>query len=503
MANIHSHAADAGDQDGSGDEQVLVLVQIHLLDHLQTGNSDEAVQGDANTAHDAAGDGIQEGHEGSEEGDHDAHDGSGGDGDDGGVAGNGNTANGLTVGGVGAAAEDSTGEGANAVTQQGAVQAGILQQVLANDGGQVLVVSQVLREDHEGHGNIGHQNSGEVAHIQILYALHGLQEGKLRHSKDLHILEQGEVNNGNAAQGKDGGHNIARQDTDDEGDHLGHLLAVGGNDHHHQQGDHGAGKGSPGGGIHDEVGRGAEVGLCAVGEHIFDGSTGQRQADQSHGGSDDGCGHDLIDPVNTDQLDHDGDDHIHQASQGSTDDQTGKTGRCGDRAAESSRHGADEGEGRTQEHGALELGEKLIDDGTDTCAEEGCGLAHAVANDGGNDDGCRQDRQHLLEGEDQQLGKLGFVVNAVNKIHTITSAYILFMPRFIIALRFPKSKKKHGFSTKRSAPPLCVNSDLSCTLRLRFVGAGALDGPFFDAAYVELDGASRRRPLQRIEISAR
>ena len=130
-----------------------------------------------------------------------------------------------------------------------------------------------------------------------------------------------------------------------------------------------------------------------------------------------------IDPLNASQLDHDGDDHIHQRSQSSTDDQTGKTGRCGNCATKGRGHGADESKGRAQEHGAAELGEELIDDGTDTCAKESGGLAHAVTDDGGNDDGGSQDGQHLLERKDQQLGKLGFVVNAVNKIHENTSVF--------------------------------------------------------------------------------
>ena len=130
LTDGHCHAADTGDQDGSNHEQILVLVQIYLLDHLQAGASDEAIQSDADAAHYTAGNGIQECHEGAEEGDQDAHHSSGGDGDHRSITGNGNAAHGLTVGGVGAAAEDSAGERANAVTQQSAVQTGLGQQVL-------------------------------------------------------------------------------------------------------------------------------------------------------------------------------------------------------------------------------------------------------------------------------------------------------------------------------------------------------------------------------------
>ena len=59
LAEGQGQTADAGDQDHSNHEQVLALAQIHLLDHLQTANCDEAVQGDANTAHNAVGDGSR------------------------------------------------------------------------------------------------------------------------------------------------------------------------------------------------------------------------------------------------------------------------------------------------------------------------------------------------------------------------------------------------------------------------------------------------------------
>ena len=72
------------------------------------------------------------------------------------LRGDGDAGDGLAVGGVGAAAEESARHGADAVAQQGAGQAGILQQVVADDGGDVLVVGDVLGEDDEGDRHIGH-----------------------------------------------------------------------------------------------------------------------------------------------------------------------------------------------------------------------------------------------------------------------------------------------------------------------------------------------------------
>ena len=45
LAEGNRQAADAADQNDSSNEQVLAGAQVHLLDHLQTGHSDEAVQG--------------------------------------------------------------------------------------------------------------------------------------------------------------------------------------------------------------------------------------------------------------------------------------------------------------------------------------------------------------------------------------------------------------------------------------------------------------------------
>ena len=115
-AKGHAQTADAGDQDCGNHKQVLAGVQVDLLNHLQTGNGDEAVQSHADTAHNAVGDRGQEGDKGTEEGDYHAHNGGSSNGDHRCVTGNGNAADGLAVGGVGAAAEDSAGDGADAVT---------------------------------------------------------------------------------------------------------------------------------------------------------------------------------------------------------------------------------------------------------------------------------------------------------------------------------------------------------------------------------------------------
>ena len=295
------------------------------------------------------------------------------------------------------------------------MQAGILGQVLVDDGGQVLVVGQMLGKDHESHRHVSHSHGGDVGGVDLLHTLQGGQEGELGYGEQADILKDVEVDDrGNTGHGEDQGHHITGQNADDEGDQADHLLAVDGADHDHSQSDHGADERHPQVGSHDES---TVAVLRTVGEHVVDGGAGQGHTDQSHGGADNHGGHQLVDPLNANQLDDDGDDHIHQTGQDSAQDDAGETGLGRDGAGEGGDHGADEGEGRTQEHRAVELGEQLVHEGADTGAEQSGGGGHAVAHDGGNGDGGGQNGQQLLDGEDQHLPELGFVFNAVDQIH--------------------------------------------------------------------------------------
>jgi len=420
LAEGDGQTANAGDQNHSNYKQVLAGAQIDLLDHLQTGNCDEAVQSDADTAHDAVGDGSQEGNEGIEEGDQDAQNSSGGDGHHGSIAGDSHTTDRLTVGGVGAAAEESAGKGADAVTQQGTVQTGLGQQVRADDGGQVLVVSDVLSKDHERNRNVSDCNSSNKCAVDVLQTLGSFHEGEARQGNDTHFLEGSKVDDlqsyivgGNTDHSENGSHNIANQNAQDEGDQLSHLLAVNREENNRKQRCQTADQchiGAAGGNAVNHDLAQAQIANCIA---------CQAEADDSNSGSDNHGGHQLVDPVNTGNLDYNSDDHIHQTRKSCADDQTGKTGRSGCRAAKGSKHRANECEGRAQEHRAAELSEQLVHQSADTCTEQGSGLAHAVTDNAGNCDGCCQNRQDLLECKNQNLAKFGFVFDAIDQIHCV------------------------------------------------------------------------------------
>ena len=193
-AEIEGEAADAGNEDGGDDEEVLVVSEVDALEHLETGDRDEAVESYAGAAHNALGYGVDYGYEGGEEGENHAAHGGGEDGDDGGVSGDGYAADALAVGGVGGSAEDAADYASDAVADEGLVKAGIGDEVAVDDVSEILVVGDVLselnyRDGNEGEGYVA--DGGTVKRI-LSVGLDGLEEGELRVVDDGGELEGAE-----------------------------------------------------------------------------------------------------------------------------------------------------------------------------------------------------------------------------------------------------------------------------------------------------------------------
>ena len=55
---------------------------------------------------------------------------------------------------------------------------GLLKKILADDGGDVLVVSHVLSEHHEGHRDVGSGDGADVGAVDLLVAAQRIQEGE-------------------------------------------------------------------------------------------------------------------------------------------------------------------------------------------------------------------------------------------------------------------------------------------------------------------------------------
>lgn len=92
---------------------------------------------------------------------------------------------------------------------------------------------------------------------------------------------------------------------------------------------------------------------------------------------------------------------------------------------------------------AAELCKELVDYCTDTCAKQSGRSGHSVTNYCGYSNGCSQNCQYLLECEDEKLGELWLVFNAINQIHTFTSKILNFTIS-IISLPRCDSKVKIG-----------------------------------------------------------
>ena len=414
---VEGQTADTGDEDGSDNEEVAVVIKIHVLEHPETGNSDEAIESYADAAHDAGRNGIDKGYEGSKEAQNDAADGSGGDGDEGSIAGDGYAAYGLTIGGVGAAAEESTDHGADAIAKKGAGKTGLFaNEVAVDDGREVLMVSDMLCKYNECNGHIKHCDIAKSGEIN---AFTDVQEGEIRNmdpaadrteiksfqsveGEDLEVGVAGSI----ADKGEDKGCCIACEDTDDEGDEPCHLFAVYG------AGDNGAKS--------DKTAKdGNEVilaGYRGLGQ-IANSVACKAQTDDGNGGSDDDGRHELVDPLGAAELNDSCDDDIDKTRQHSADEDAEVAEYGG------GIHGAQERKGAAQEDGALALGEELVAQSTEAGAHKSCCDVHvevdltvAVDENRYNEGRCH-DGEHLLQCKDQHLTKLRAIFDIVDKFH--------------------------------------------------------------------------------------
>ena len=432
LTDSHCHAADTRDEDNGCGKEICIVFKVYLLDHLETGDGDEAVKGDAYAAHYAAGDGIEERNEGRNKGDEDSHYSGSRDGNNGRVLCDGNAADGFAVCGVGAAAEDGADDGAYAVTEERSVETGLGEKVLFDDAGEILVVSDMLREYNESNGNVRYRDGCEIGHIELTHALDCVDEGEFgngeegleSHAVCNECLEGSEINDserGNVSKDTDNGkhetYRISCKDTDDEGDEFCHFFAVCGYEDDNDESYDSANEGNPDVGGHN---KGAVGILRTVGEYILYSRACKRKTDERNGGADYNGGHKSVDPVDARELYDNGENNVNKTRTDRTDDESEESELHGNAACESSEHGADEGEGGAEEYGASELREELVNERTCARAEESRGCGHAVAYDSGNRDRCSHNSEELLESEHDDLTEFRPVINIVDKFHLKT-----------------------------------------------------------------------------------
>ena len=438
LTEIEGEAADTADEDGGDDEQVAVLFEVDVLDHLETGDGDEAVEGDTDAAHDARRDGVNDRNERGEERDQQSADSGGDDRCNGCVAGDGDARDGFAVGGVRTAAEERAHHGADAVTEKGTGETGIFEEVLFNDGGDILVVSNMFCKDNERNGDVCRRDGTDVLTGEFAERTERLHEGERRDSEErgegnltVHekVREVGEVDDlegidacRETDDGEESGNRVACADTDDERDQTGGLLTEGGREDGHEQG-HKCAENA------DERtcrNRAFHVDFTVL--RVADGVSGEGETDDRNGRTDNHGGHELVDPVYADLADDEGDDHINEPCHDCTDDHAEIAERDGSRTRERRKHGIDEGEGGAEEDGALPLGEGDIDESTAACTEESGGRAHFVADDDGYNEGRSHDCEKLLDRENDQLTEFRLITGLINEFHkTSENKSILFL----------------------------------------------------------------------------
>ena len=416
FAECNDESADAGDEDDGSGEEVSVVAEVNGLKHLETGYRDEAVKGYAYAAHYAGRNGCEEGGERSHESGEDGEDGGSEYGNDGSVAGNSYAAYGFTVSGVGAAAEESACDGADAVAEKSSVKTGIFKKVLTDDGGKILVVCDMFRKYDECNGNVGNGDGADIGSVDIGKSFESGDESEV--GKPLHIFEEVKIDNaesvafsGDADDGEDSGNDIAAEDTEHERYHFCHFLSVNGEEHNGEESNETADKCNVNG-----SGGNIVNGVAAFLE-IADGVAGKRKSDDGNGRSDNYCGHEFCDPLDAAEFNYDGNDNVNETCEESAEKKSGIACCRGNRAGKSGAHGAEESKGASEEDGAVEFGEAKVNECADACSEEGCGLGHSVADDGGNGNGGCEDGEELLECKDEYLPELGLVFYAVNEVH--------------------------------------------------------------------------------------
>ena len=302
------------------------------------------------------------------------------------------------------------------------------------------MVGDVLSKDNERNRHIRYEDGEYIGPVQLADALERADEGEIGESqeglegdsavgkhifcKDGEVDDLERVNAGAVADdGEYGRNEISCEDADDERDELEGLLAVGGAEHGHGEGDKSADQRGIRGGEHD--GRFAlEDGDIAL-EQIADGVSGKGESDDRDGRADDDGGHDLIDPVYADELDNSSDDDIYESGEECTDDEAEPAERHRNAACEGCEHGVDECERRAEEDRALSLGEQQVNQSADAGAEHCGGRSQAVADDHRDRDGGGENGEHLLERKDHQLAGLGFGFYVESEFHCETIPFFI------------------------------------------------------------------------------
>ena len=159
----------------------------------------------------------------------------------------------------------------------------------------------------------------------------------------------------------------------------------------------------------------------------------------------------LVDPAGTGEPDHYRDDHVYETGHDGSDDHAEVAERGGDASGERGEHRGEECERGAEEHGTPEFGQHEVNEGSDAGSEECRRLRHPVSYYRGHRYRGREDRQQLLEREDNDLPRFGSVANVVDKFH-------LDFPSVIVR-RYALSANKNAVSGRTTGTAVAFARD--------------------------------------------
>ena len=275
------------------------------------------------------------------------------------------------------------------------------------------MVCNVFCKNNECNGNVCNSNGCNIGAGNITQALESGYKGEI--GNPLHICKCAKVDNEESLiaarhtnESKDSSGEVTCKDTDDKGDHLNRLFAINGAEHYNCKGYKSANKGNVAGAA------------CGSLVEVVNGSACQRKTDQGNCGADNNGRHQLVDPLYANELNNDSDHYVNKTCHNGTEDQANVAGSSSGCTCKCRSHRAKECKGGAQEYRASKLCKEQINERTNTGTKQSRSLRHSVADNNGNNNGCCHNCQKLLEGEDEDLTKLGFVFDVVDEIHFLS-----------------------------------------------------------------------------------
>lgn len=383
--------ADGQHQDQRRDQHVAALGEVHLVLHHvpHAHGGDHAVEHQAHAAHGGGGHGHDDGREFRAEGQQNGKVGSQPDDQRIIDLAQGQHAGIFAIGGVGRGAEQGGDGGGQAVTHQGAVQAGVGHIILAHGGGNGAHIADMLHHGRQGNGRDGDDGGEQLAAVKAL-AENG-EHGALPNHRQADPVRLGHFGDQIVPGGgvHDHRHGVGGQNTQQNGDDLHHALAPDIAHHDHQNGDHSH----------------APVGGAAA-----DGGAGQGQADgDDHRAGDDGREefHDLI---GAEKLEQQGQHQVQQTGDRHAEAGVGQHGRVGDRGFARAvfqprgdrQIAAQEGEGGAQEGGDLPAGDQMEQQCSQAGEKQGGG--DIQAGEGGDQHCGAKHGEQVLHTQNQHFG---------------------------------------------------------------------------------------------------